>query len=127
MNKLEQLFHNAGNASMPNHRKTVAIKSKGNGIWKSTGGKKDGEKYGEKIGNIRVVAPTSANDIALLVSTQSEAQALLDIVSDITSKDLVKINPSKSELVPFKKDTAILVCVWTQKRSNKQQKLNTWE
>jgi hypothetical protein len=58
---------------MPNYRKTVAIKSKGNGIWKSTGGKKDGEKYGEKIGNIRVVAPTSANDIALLVSTQSSS------------------------------------------------------
>jgi hypothetical protein len=61
------------------------------------------KKYGEKIGNIRVVAPTSANDIALLVSTQSEAQALLDILSDITSKDLVKINPSKSELVPLTK------------------------
>ena len=36
-------------------------------------------------------------------STQSETQALLDIVSDITSKDLVKINPSKSELVPLTK------------------------
>ena len=85
-----------------------------------------------EIGNIRVVAPTCADDIALLVSTQSEAQALLDIVSDVTSKDLVKINPSKSELVPLRKRlnwyhlqkvTAILVCVWTQKRSNKQQKL----
>ena len=29
--------------------------------------------------------------------------AILDIVSDITSKDLVKINPSKSELVPLTK------------------------
>jgi hypothetical protein len=51
-----------------------------------------------EIGNIRVVAPTCADDIALLVSTQSEAQALLDIVSDITSKDLVKI-PCSSNLV----------------------------
>ena len=33
MNKLEQRFHNAGNASMPNYRNTVTIKSKGNGIW----------------------------------------------------------------------------------------------
>jgi hypothetical protein len=33
VNKLEQLFHNAGNASIPNYRKTVTIKSKGNGIW----------------------------------------------------------------------------------------------
>ena len=58
---------------------------------------------GAEIGNIRVVAPTCADDIALLVSTQSEVQALLDIVSDITSKDFVKINPSKSELVPLTK------------------------
>ena len=33
VNKLEQLFHNAGNVSIPNYRKTVTIKSKGNGIW----------------------------------------------------------------------------------------------
>jgi hypothetical protein len=33
VNKLEQLFHNAGNASIPNYRKTVTIKSKGNDIW----------------------------------------------------------------------------------------------
>jgi hypothetical protein len=65
----------------------------------STGKKARGKKYGRRS-RIRVVAPTCADDIALLVSTQSEAQALLDIVSDITSKDLVKINPSKSELVP---------------------------
>ena len=61
-----------------------------------------------EIGNIRVVAPTCADDIALLVSTQSEAQALLDIVSDVTSKDLVKINPSKSELVPLRKKTELV-------------------
>jgi hypothetical protein len=64
----------------------------------------DRSNMGAEIGNIRVVAPTCADDIALLVSTQSEAQALLDIVSDITSKDLVKINPSKSELVPLTKN-----------------------
>jgi hypothetical protein len=58
---------------------------------------------GAEIGNIRVVAPTCADDIALLVSNQSEAQDLLDIVCNITSKDLVKINPSKSELVPLTK------------------------
>jgi len=58
---------------------------------------------GAEIGNIRVVAPTCADDITLLVSNQSEAQDLLDIVCNITSKDLVKINPSKSELVPLTK------------------------
>jgi hypothetical protein len=63
----------------------------------------DRSNMGAEIGNIRVDAPKCADDIALLVSTQSEAQALLDIVSDITSKYLVKINVSKSELVPLTK------------------------
>ena len=70
---------------------------------------------GAEIGNIRVVAPTCADDIGLLVNTQSEAQALLDIVSDITSKDLVKINPSKSELVPLtKRHSDFSLCMDTE-------------
>jgi hypothetical protein len=35
----------------------------------------DRSNMGAEIGNIRVVAPTCADDIALLVSSQSEAQA----------------------------------------------------
>jgi hypothetical protein len=69
---------------------------------------------GAEIGNIRVVAPTCADDI-LLVSTQSEAQALLDIVSNITSKDFVKINVSKSELVPLtKRHSDFSLCMDTE-------------
>jgi hypothetical protein len=46
---------------------------------------------------------------------QSEAQALLDIVSDITSKDLIKINPSKSELVPLtKRHSDLSLCMDTE-------------
>jgi hypothetical protein len=86
----------------------------------------DRSNMGAEIGNIRVVAPTCADDIALLVSTQSAAQALLDIVSDITSTWLKSIQVSLN-LYHLQKDTVILVCVWTQKRSNKQQKLNIWE
>lgn len=58
---------------------------------------------GAKIGNINVVAPTCADDIALLAGSQHEMQALLDIVQDLTSKDLTTINPTKSELVPLTK------------------------
>ncbi|CAG2204057.1 unnamed protein product [Mytilus edulis] len=54
-----------------------------------------------KIGNISVVAPTCADDIALLASNKHEIQALLDIVHDSTKRDLVTINPNKSDLVPL--------------------------
>ena len=52
-----------------------------------------------------------------------------DIVSDITSKDLHWLKSIKVSLNLYhlQKDTVIVVCVWTQKRSNKQQKLNIWE
>jgi hypothetical protein len=52
-----------------------------------------------------------------------------DIVSDITSKDLhwLKSIQVSLNLYHLQKDTVIVVCVWTQKRSNKQQKLNIWE
>lgn len=58
---------------------------------------------GAKIGNINVVSPTCADDIALLAGSEHEMQALLDIVQDCTSKDLTTINPTKSELVPLTK------------------------
>ncbi|CAC5387640.1 unnamed protein product [Mytilus coruscus] len=54
---------------------------------------------GAQIGNINVVAPTCADDIAILASKEHEVQALLDIVHDMTNKDFVSINPTKSEIV----------------------------
>ncbi|CAG2236421.1 unnamed protein product [Mytilus edulis] len=58
---------------------------------------------GARIGNINVVAPTCADDIAILASKEHEVQALLDIVNDMTNKDFVAINPAKSEIVPLTK------------------------
>jgi len=56
---------------------------------------------GATIGNINVVAPTCADDIAILASKEHEAQALLDIVHDLTNRDIVTIKPLKSDLVPL--------------------------
>ena len=56
---------------------------------------------GATIGNINVVAPTCADDIAILASNEHEAQALLDIVHDLTNRDIVTIKPLKSDLVPL--------------------------
>ncbi|CAC5418330.1 unnamed protein product [Mytilus coruscus] len=58
---------------------------------------------GAKIGNIKVMAPTCADDIAVLAENQHEVQALLDIVENCTKRDLVTINPNKSDLVPITK------------------------
>jgi hypothetical protein len=54
---------------------------------------------GATIGNINVVAPTCADDIAILASKEHETQALLDIVHDLTNRDIVTIKPLKSDLV----------------------------
>jgi anaerobic C4-dicarboxylate transporter len=56
---------------------------------------------GANIGNINVVAPTCANDIAILAGNEQELQSILDIVHNLASNDLTQINPSKSELVPL--------------------------
>ena len=58
---------------------------------------------GATIGNINVVAPTCADDIAILglANKEHEAQALLDIVHNLTNTDIVTINPLKSDLVPL--------------------------
>jgi len=58
---------------------------------------------GANIGNINVVAPTCADDIAILAGNEQELQSILDIVHNLTSNDLTQINPSKSELVPLTK------------------------
>ena len=51
---------------------------------------------GANIGNINVVAP-------ILAGNEQELQSILDIVHNLTSNDLTRINPSKSELVPLTK------------------------
>jgi hypothetical protein len=56
---------------------------------------------GATIGNINVVVPTCADNIAILASKEHEAQALLDIIHDLTNRDIVTINPLKSNLVPL--------------------------
>ncbi|VDI15594.1 Hypothetical predicted protein [Mytilus galloprovincialis] len=60
-------------------------------------------EIGAEIGNIKVMAPTCADDIAVLAENQHEVQALLDIVENCTKRDLVTINPNKSDLVPITK------------------------
>jgi hypothetical protein len=50
------------------------------------------------------VAPTWADDIAILGRNEHEIQALLDIIHNLTiNMELVTINPSKSDLVPLTK------------------------
>ena len=56
---------------------------------------------GAQIGNLRVVSPTCADDIAILACSKHEAQALLEIALILTDKDLVRINPTKTDLVPL--------------------------
>jgi hypothetical protein len=54
-----------------------------------------------QIGNLRVVSTTCADDIAILACSKHEAQALLEIALILTDKDLVRINPTKSDIVPL--------------------------
>ncbi|CAG2235427.1 unnamed protein product [Mytilus edulis] len=56
---------------------------------------------GACIGDIQVPAPTCADDIAVLANSTADAQGILDIVQHHTSRDLVKINPTKSEAVLY--------------------------
>ena len=54
---------------------------------------------GARMGNIQVPAPTCADDIAILANSLEDAQGILDIVDYHTRRDLVKINPSKSDAI----------------------------
>jgi hypothetical protein len=56
---------------------------------------------GAQIGNLRVVSPICADDIAILACSKHEAQALLEIALILTDKDLVRINPTKTDIVPL--------------------------
>lgn len=54
---------------------------------------------GAQIVNLRVVSPSCADDIAILACSKHEAQALLEIALILSDKDLVRINPTKTDLV----------------------------
>ncbi|VDI00230.1 Hypothetical predicted protein [Mytilus galloprovincialis] len=71
-----------------------------------------GSHLGAKIGTICVASPTCADDIALLGEPQ-DIQAMLNIIEFHTKRDMVKINPEKSEVL----------C--TSKGKNYQQKAYT--
>lgn len=60
---------------------------------------------GAAIGPMKVPAPTCADDTALLANTQEEMQAMLNIVNFCTERDLITINPTKSEVLLFGKKT----------------------
>ena len=57
---------------------------------------------GAHIGDIGIAAPTCADDIAVLANNQIEAQGIIDIVEHHTRRELVKINPIKSDLIMYK-------------------------
>ncbi|CAG2236010.1 unnamed protein product [Mytilus edulis] len=58
-------------------------------------------ELGACICDIQVPAPTCTDDIAVLANSTAAAQGILDIVQHHTSRDLVKINPTKSEAVLY--------------------------
>lgn len=57
---------------------------------------------GAKIGDICIASPTCADDIALL-GDSTDIQAMLDIIEFHTRRDLVKINPGKTEVLNLTK------------------------
>ncbi|VDI58044.1 Hypothetical predicted protein [Mytilus galloprovincialis] len=57
-----------------------------------------GSHLGAKIGTICVASPTCADDIALLGEPQ-DIQAMLNIIEFHSKRDMVKINPEKSEVL----------------------------
>ena len=56
---------------------------------------------GSHFGNIGVASLTCADDIAILANSDTELQDILDIVHHHTQRDLVEINPDKSDLIAY--------------------------
>ena len=73
---------------------------------------------GASIGNINVSTPTCADDTALLANSPHELQAMLDLVEFNTSRDLVKINPDKSEILTVKYKNTVKATLNGQEISN---------
>jgi hypothetical protein len=57
---------------------------------------------GATIGNITVSAPACADDIALLGESK-DIQAMLNLLEYNTKRDLVKLNPEKTEVINVSK------------------------
>ena len=53
------------------------------------------------FGNIGVASPTCTDDIVILANSDTELQGILDMVHHHTQRDLVKINPEKSDLIAY--------------------------
>ena len=53
------------------------------------------------IGTNSIATPTCADDILVLAKTESELQGIMDIIYHHTQRDLVKINPQKSDLICY--------------------------
>ena len=56
---------------------------------------------GSHLGTISVAAPTCADDILILANSECELQSIMDIIYHHTQRDLVKINPQKSDLICY--------------------------
>jgi hypothetical protein len=57
---------------------------------------------GAKFGDIGVASPACADDIVLL-GPSTEMQAMIDVVQYNTRRDLVKLNPGKTEVIRMAK------------------------
>jgi hypothetical protein len=55
-----------------------------------------------KFGDIGVVSPACADDIVLL-GPSTEIQVMIDVVQYNTRRDLVKLNPGKTEVIRMAK------------------------
>jgi hypothetical protein len=56
---------------------------------------------GSHLGTISVATPTCADDILILANSECELQSIMDIIYHHTQRDLVKINPQKSDLICY--------------------------
>ena len=56
---------------------------------------------GSHLGTISVAAPTCADGILILAHSECELQSIMDIIYHHTQRDLVKINPQKSDLICY--------------------------
>ena len=76
---------------------------------------------GSHFENIGVASPTCADDIVILANSDTELQGILDIVHHHTQRDLVKINPDKSDLIVYNtKDEKIVK--FGDKKNEKSEK-----
>jgi hypothetical protein len=64
------------------------------------------ELLGTSIGNITVSAPACADGIALLGESK-DMQAMLNLLEYNTKRDLVKLNPEKTEVINVSKGSLV--------------------